>query len=119
MAASGSKDPDYSKVKIGADKETIETEFGPPIASAPRKGGGSSETYSYKLGDAPAPGRAVMHGFLDLITICLWEYIGFPMEITESGNAYQAFVSYNAQGKAIEVQPKIESGKEKEITPAK
>ncbi len=111
-AASGSKDPDYSKVKVGADRETIRSEFGDPITVAPQGKGGSLETYNYKLGDPPAPGRAVLNGVLDLVTICLWEYIAFPLEISRSGNSYQAVVSYNGAGKATEVQPKIEAGKE-------
>ena len=111
-AASGSKDPDFTKVKIGADKEQIRAEFGDPITSAPRDKGGSIETYNYKLGDPAAPGRAVMNGVIDVVTICLWEYIAFPLEISYSGNSYQAIVAYNSAGKAIEVQPKIEPGKE-------
>ena len=110
-AASGSKDPDFGKVKVGADKQTIHAELGDPITSVSRKGG-TLETYNYKLGDPPAPGRAVLNGVLDLVTICLWEYIAFPLEISNSGNSYQAVVFYNGADKAVEVQPKIDSGKD-------
>ena len=54
-AASGSKDPDYSKTVVGADRETIHAEFGDPQTTAPNGKGGSLETYTYKLGDPPAP----------------------------------------------------------------
>ncbi len=94
LAAGGSEDPELSKVRVGASKSVIDEELGEPSTFEP-KGGGFSAVYVYKVGDAPAPGRAVMNLVLDIFTICLWEYIAFPLEISAGGNAYERIVTYN------------------------
>ena len=104
MAAfSGSHEPDFSKVKVGEEKNIIDQELGEPIEKFDEQ----SFLYQYKLGDKPAPLRGVMHGVLDLCTFFLWEYIGFPLEISNSGNSYKMRVDYNNQLKVQEIK-KIE-----------
>jgi hypothetical protein len=58
--------------------------------------GQSVKAYTYKLGDEPAAGRALGYLVLDIFTLCLAEYILFPLEISNSGNAYEAVVTYDA-----------------------
>lgn len=106
MAASGSKEPDLARVTKGATRYQVEKELGPPIETF-KTSDGSIDTYSYKLGDAPSAGRAVMHCALDVVTLCLWEYVGFPMEIAQSGNAYRLAVEYGPDEKVKDVhEPK-------------
>lgn len=105
-AASGSKEPDFNKIKTGTDEDTVNAELGEPYDSNVLNGT-KINTYSYKLGDKPAPGRAVMHGVLDVCTLFLWEYIAFPMEISKSGNSYKAEVVFNDKNEVVKVTDKI------------
>lgn len=96
-AASGSKEPDFNVIKPGTEKEIVENELGFPLD----ENAGLTKNYIYKIGDKPAIGRALGYFVLDVFTLCLWEYIGFPLEITNSGNAYRAMVTYNKQNKVV------------------
>lgn len=103
MAASGSKDPDFDKLVPGTDLQIVEAELGIPDNSV-AMGSKVVNTYTYKVGDKASAGRAVGYFFLDLFTLCLWEYIGFPLEISNSGNAYQAQVTLNQAQKVVAVK---------------
>lgn len=102
------------KLQPGITRAEVEAQLGEPVESSAVAGGGSKAEYRYKLGDEPAPGRALMHLGLDIITLCLWEYVAFPMEISMSGNAYEMLVEYDRDQKAryfkiSEVSPADES----------
>ncbi len=116
-AVSGEYEPDMDSLQPGITRSEVRSELGDPIKRTSLRNGASSETYKYKLGDEPAPARAIMHLGLDIITLCMWEYIGFPMEISMSGNAYEMEVQYDRDNIATyfkikdapEEQPKQES----------
>lgn len=63
LAASGSKDPDMSKVKSGITRAIVENELG-EASEVVKTSFGTTESYLYKVGDAASPGRAIMHGVL-------------------------------------------------------
>ena len=93
-AASGSKDPDMSKVTKGATRMVVESELGPARETVEYRKGQIS-WYTYKRGDEPAVGRAALYLIGDILTFCLLEYVLFPLEISNSGNAYDLIVTYN------------------------
>ena len=99
-AASGQYEPDMNTLQPGITRSEVHSELGDPISRSDLPGGGSKETFVYKMGDEPAPARALMHLCLYVVTLCLWEYIGFPMEISMSGNAYEMDVHYDRDNKA-------------------
>ena len=103
FAASGSKDPDFSKVEPGSSRLVVEGELGSPTEEKIRAGG-ESALYTYKIGDHAAPGRAVLYLLGDIVTLCLAEYIFFPLEIAQSGNVHQVAVDYGANGQALKVR---------------
>lgn len=99
-AASGSKEPDFNLIKRGTTKKVVEQELGLPLDEK----AGLTKNYMYKIGDKPAIGRALGYLVLDIFTLCLWEYIGFPLEISNSGNAYKAIVKYDRNEKVLSYQ---------------
>ena len=102
-AASGQKEPDLSKIKPGVERYLVEAELGSPYETT--KSGNTTESlYTYKLGDEPAPGRAVLYLIGDIFTLCLLEYVFFPLEISNSGNAKDLLVTYNSSNKVIRVK---------------
>ena len=103
FAASGSKEPDFTKLQSGAPRLTVEEELGPPIETK-STAKGESALYSYRIGDQPAPGRAMLYLLGDIVTLCLAEYIFFPLEISQSGNAFQAAVEYGKNEKLISLK---------------
>jgi len=102
-AANGSKEPNLSIVKPGEAKYIVEAELGAPTKTKPLELG-SSSLYTYKLGDEPAPGRALLYLLGDIVTLCLAEYIFFPVEISNSGNAHHLIVDYNTSDMVVKVR---------------
>lgn len=100
FAASGSKDPDFNKLNPGTPRPVVEEELGPATENQIRSNG-EAALYTYKTGDQPAPGRAVLYLLGDILTICLAEYVFFPLEISNSGDSYQALVEYSKAGKLL------------------
>lgn len=100
FASSGSKDPDFSKLIPGTSRPVVEQELGLPVETK-KKGAGESALYTYKVGDTAAPGRAMLYLLGDIVTFCLAEYIFFPLEISNSGNSFQAVVDYGSRDQMI------------------
>lgn len=109
-AANGAKEPDFSKIPLGSDQKTVERELGTPATSSV-KGSETIQVYRYKLGDKPALGRAFGFALIDLVTFCLAEYVLFPVEIGNSGNAYDAILHFNKNGKVTKIIPKQDPSK--------
>lgn len=111
FAASGSKEPDFSKLQSGAPRTLVEEELGLPIETTSTSKG-EKALYSYRIGDHAAPGRAMLYLLGDIVTFCLAEYIFFPLEISQSGNAFQAAVEYSKNEKLVSLK-KIDPAAEK------
>lgn len=102
MAASGKEEPNLAACHTGATRLEVERELGAPKSSRVFEDGSSECVYEYELGNEPSPGRAVMHGGLDVLTLGLWEVVGTPVEAT-MGEKYKMTVEYGADGIATAV----------------
>ena len=80
MALSGSKEPNLSRLKVGSTRFTVESELGDPDKSE-ENDKSSQCLYIYKTNNDPSAGRAVAHGIMDVLTCCLWELVGTPIEM--------------------------------------
>lgn len=104
-AATGSHAPDFNKIGNGSSRSEVELELGPPTRTE-SIGSQKEVAYTYKLGDSPAAGRALGYLALDIVTLCFAEYLLFPMEISNSGNAYEAVVRYDEKDRVISLKEK-------------
>jgi hypothetical protein len=102
FAATGSKDVDLSKVNRGVERYLVEGELGSPLEIKPSSQG-EAALYTYKIGDPPAPGRALLYLLGDIVTFCLAEYVFFPLEISNSGDAQYLRVDYDKNEKVTQV----------------
>lgn len=106
LAAKGGKDPDEKILKPGSTKSEIEAQVGEPRRSEQAQAGGETiNFYSYTVGKDPSTGRAAIHLVVDILTLCLWEYIAWPYEISKSGDTRWIRVVYDRSNKALEVEP--------------
>lgn len=103
MAAKGRPEPIALGTVIGEDRNKMITSFGPPKESVDSDGG-RVEVYEYKSGTQPAPWRAVVHGILDLSSLGLWEVVGTPIEMAQSGKE-RITVEYDESGKVVNILP--------------
>jgi hypothetical protein len=102
MALSGEKQPDLAACRVGAERSDIELQLGKPVAGSDLPDGSQSCTYQYQVGNEPSPGRAVVHGAMDVLTLGLWEVVGTPIEAVQ-GQKYNMTVVYDADGKATQI----------------
>lgn len=103
MAAKGRPQPVALGPVIGEDRNGMISSFGPPKESVDSDGG-RVEVYEYKSGTQPAPWRAVVHGLLDLSSLGLWEIVGTPIEMNQSGKE-RITVQYDESGKVVNILP--------------
>ncbi len=102
MAASGGKDPDLEKIKPGISRIEAEAELG--IAAETKKtSSGSTSSYVYKTGDEPSLGRAAGYLVGDIFTLCLAEYIFWPLEISNGGEPKELIVTYDGADKVVKI----------------
>jgi hypothetical protein len=80
MAASGKPDPNLSIINKGEKRSNVELQLGKPVSSQMNADGTKTDTYEYEVGNEPSPLRAAMHGVLDVLSLCIWEVIGTPIE---------------------------------------
>ena len=106
MAAAGRPAPALAVWKAGAGRADVEAALGPPVGVQARPGGDTTCRYRYEVGKDPAPGRALAHGAMDVLTFGLWEVVGTPVELVQ-GKTYELSVTYGPDGraKAIETRP--------------
>ncbi len=105
MAVSGSEDPNLAVCKAGSTRLDIERELGTPRDTAILEDGSLECVYEYEIGNEPSPGRAIMHGGLDVLTLGLWEIVGTPVEAAQ-GTKYEMTVVYGTDGVARSVKTK-------------
>ena len=103
MAAKGRPETIAHGPVVGEDRNSVIASFGPPKESVD-SGGRRVEVYEYKSGTKPAPWRAVVHGILDVSTLGLWEIVGTPIEMAQSGKE-RITVEYDESGKVANILP--------------
>ena len=79
MALSGDENPDLGAIKVGSTRGEVEMHLGSPVRSSSGENGTRTDIYEYEIGNEPSAGRAVAHGFADVLTLGLWEIAGTPM----------------------------------------
>ena len=102
MALSGETQPDLAVCSVGAERSEIELQLGKPTAVSNLPDGGQACTYEYQLGNEPSPGRAVVHGAMDVLTMGLWEVVGTPVEAVQ-GKKYRMTVDYDSDGRTTRI----------------
>jgi hypothetical protein len=95
--------PDLGAVKTGASRGEIEMHLGSPISSTLLDGGHRADLYQYEIGNEPSAGRAAGHAVMDVLTLCLWEIVGTPIEAVQ-GEQYTATVEYDANDKVVDLK---------------
>ncbi|MDJ0947146.1 MAG: hypothetical protein QNJ30_27145 [Kiloniellales bacterium] len=103
MAAAGTEDPNLAVCKAGATRLDIERELGGPRDTTQHDDGSLECVYEYEIGNEPSPGRAVVHGTLDVLTFGIWELVGTPIEALQ-GTKYEMTVVYGPDGIAKSVK---------------
>lgn len=103
LAMQGKEEPDISRVEVGSTRGQIEIELGDPVESKPNLEGGLSDTYVYVTGDEKSAMRALLHGAMDVLTLCIWELIGTPIELAQ-GERKALQIDYDANDYAMSVQ---------------
>jgi hypothetical protein len=103
MALSGAQNPNLGAVKTGASRGEIEMHLGSPISSTALDDGHRADLYRYEIGNEPSAGRAAGHAVMDVLTLCLWEIVGTPIEAVQ-GEKYTATVEYDEHDKVVELK---------------
>ena len=97
---------DLAAVKAGATREQVEAVAGEPLREWTTRMGVRYRLYRYDAGIEPSAGGAAMHGFMDVITLGLWEVNEASSSAVDfRGERRQALlaVSYDSQEIAIGV----------------
>jgi hypothetical protein len=62
------------------------------------------DVFKLKRGDEPSAGRAIAHGVMDVLTLCLWEVVGTPIEATQ-GEAFYLTIQYDSEDRISRTIP--------------
>lgn len=103
LALQGKADPDIAALQVGATRGQIELQLGKPISTSKSKDGGTLDVYDYVSGDSPSPGRALAHGAMDVLTLCLWEIVGTPIELVQ-GTKKSLEIQYDQNDYAMTIR---------------
>lgn len=103
MAVSGKKDPEVGGLSVGQDRAVVLALLGAPQKTYGTFGN-RVDVFKLKRGDEPSPGRAVAHGVMDVLTLCLWEIVGTPIEATQ-GEVFFLSVQYDSEDQVARIIP--------------
>ncbi len=87
-ASVGEKDMDVTTLQKGDSKGTVQAKVGHKPKKTAVKNEKEVEIYKIEIGNEPAPGRAIGHLALDLLTGGLWELAGIPIELFNGETQY-------------------------------
>jgi len=101
MAASGPREPDFSKIAIGATRAEVHHELGKPteLISHPN---GTRELYEFQIGNGASYKRAFANAGLDLMTVFLFEIYSTRAEQNRA-KVYNIVIEFNRSGKVIAI----------------
>ncbi len=103
MALKGKADPNLGVLGAGQDRATAIATLGPP-SKTHNAAGNRVDVFKLKRGDTPSAGRAIAHGVMDVVTLCVWEVVGTPIEATQ-GETFCVTVYYDNQDKIVRTLP--------------
>ncbi len=107
MSANRSTYKDTSILKVGADRDVVLAELGPPNASLKMENGGYKDIYKIypNAHRAGSKGAAVAgHAVADILTLGLWEIVGTPLELAAQDKPVTFILKYNPEGKLVEME---------------
>lgn len=102
LAIQGQKEPNVSVLEVGATRGQIEVQLGAPTFTQ-RGAEGTVNIYEFVAGDEPSPLRGVLHGIADVVTLCLWEFVGTPIELVQGTKKYIQ-IEYDANDYAMVIR---------------
>jgi len=105
MAVNGSKDPAIGALSVGQDRALILATLGPPDKTY-AKVGNRVDVFKLTRGDEPSAGRALAHGVMDMLTLCIWEFVGTPIEAIQ-GEEFHLIVEYDSDDRVARLIPGI------------
>ena len=103
MAVKGKEDPNLGVLGVGQDRAIAISTLGSPSKTYDAAGN-SVDVFKLKRGDKPSATRAIVHGVLDFMTLCLWEVVGTPIEATQ-GETFYVTVYYNEEDRIVKMLP--------------
>ena len=103
MALKGKEDPNLGVLGTGQDRAIAIATLGPPSKTYDAAGN-RVDVFKLKRGDTPSAGRAIAHGVMDFMTLCVWEVVGTPIEATQ-GETFYMTVSYDDQDRIVKMLP--------------
>jgi hypothetical protein len=101
MAATQPDKKELAILKPGVHQFVIRSEFGVPVWQG-EEDGAPVDLFKFKQGYSKwtKAGRALFHGTADLFTFGIWEIVGTPIEVFESGKDATVKVYYDRELKA-------------------
>ena len=103
MALKGKADPNLGVLGTGQDRAIAIATLGPPSKTYDAAGN-RVDVFKLKRGDTPSAGRAIAHGVMDFMTLCVWEVVGTPIEATQ-GETFYMTVYYDDQDRIVKMLP--------------
>ena len=102
MALSGSKQPNFDYISVGAPRNQVEAELGHPAATNELIDGKQEATYKYEMGNSSNTGRAWVNFYVDLYTIGLAELILTVIELLQ-GRDEETRIVYGPDNRILEI----------------
>ena len=103
MAASRSSyRGDINVIQLGVQRSVVIAELGPPDAFSTLENGGYDDRYTLDPNAHRTGTKVVTTIFYlaaDLFTLCLWEFIGTPLEIAAKDKISVYHLTYSPEGK--------------------
>lgn len=106
LAAHQPDKKDLTLLKPGTPRSVLVSEFGQPVSSETMEGK-RIDIFTFVQGytEGVKTSRAVWHGVADVLTLGLWEIVGYPVEKTYSGKKMIYEVTYDANDNVEKVVP--------------
>jgi len=103
MALSGSKQPNFNYITVGAPRNQVEAELGHPAATHESTDGKEEAVYKYEMGNSPNPGRAwvYVYAWLTILGI-LGEPIYSLIELN-MGHDEETRIVYGPDNRILEI----------------
>lgn len=103
MSLSGTPEPNFDKIKVGTNRDRVESEFKNPKSSKDLPDGKREVTYEYEMANSPNTGRAWVYFYIDLATIGLAEPILTIIELIQPHDEETQIV-YGADERVVEIR---------------
>ena len=103
MAVRGTESPNVGGIAVGQDRAFVLATLGEPEKTL-MEDGGKTDLFKLKVGEKPSPGRAMVHGIMDFLTLGVWEIIGTPIEMLDT-ETFRMSVQYDVNGRVVRIMP--------------